>query len=73
MRYKLKQDENSHWYLILADSEKLFVRLLEDMENFYTNEEWGAAQESEETFEECFGDCRIDGPHNLTFTDPLEE
>ena len=58
-RFKLKQDEDCHWYLIIDNNEELFVRLLEE--------------EDYDTFGECFGDCRVDGPHNLTFTDPREE
>lgn len=58
-RWFIDQDDSCHWYLIKVEDKEEFSRLLEE-------EEYDA-------FEDRFCGNRIDGPHRLTFENPLEE
>lgn len=62
VRYCVVQDDDSHWYLIAADLRQQFDKCLDRCEESDVYDE----------FEKRYGDCRISGPHNLTFTNPLE-
>lgn len=58
-RWKLKQDDDCHWYLIKQDDDRLFDALV--------------TSEDECEFERIFGGMRTSGPHALTFERPMEE
>lgn len=62
-RLCLRQDEDSHWYLVPADRAAEFESLCEKA---YPDDEY-------EEFNERFESMRISGPQNLTFSDPKEE
>lgn len=62
MRFCLRQDDDSHWYLIEVSQAEWFGIALQRC----TKEQW-------DEFEDDFGDKRINGPHRVTFTDPTEE
>lgn len=56
-RYCLKQDEDSHWYLVPADS----------AEDFETERDKAYASDFFDNFEDEFGHLRIDSPFSITF------
>lgn len=61
--YCLVQDQDCHWYLILAS----------DKEWFYECEAKGEEDDYTQ-FNDEFGDKRIGGdPSNISFIDPLDE
>lgn len=60
-RYKLKTDQDSHWYLVPVEREAEFESLCEDA---YAKDEY-------ETFCQAFDGLRISGPYSLTFVDPV--
>ncbi len=74
MRWCLKQDNDSHWYCILLSESETFTDLLKQMGSFDIRNQatWKDEHIVVTMFEEQFGKFRIDGPHNLTFTGPLE-
>lgn len=57
-RWCLVQDDDTHWYLIPADDREEFFKWVSFSDD---HAGWRG------TF---FDDCRIDGPHVLTFTAP---
>lgn len=61
-RYILKQDEDSHWYLIPMECETDFETTCSEA---YRNDEF-------DDFESKFGEMRINGPHDLSFTNPCD-
>lgn len=61
-KYILKQDEDCHWYLIR----------IKDVDKFDSLCEYAYSEDDFEGFERMFSECRINGPHDLTFTDPRD-
>ena len=59
VRYRFITDGDSHWYLIPADLEDLFHKLLAEGEDDYYAEFCGR-----------FDEYRCDHPSNFTFIDP---
>lgn len=54
-RYRLIQDDAGHWYVIRKDQEREFAAWLE----------WESDDDDELTAH--FDQCRVDGPHSVTF------
>ncbi len=63
MRFRLIQDDSSHWYLIEDGQEN----------DFYDWERWVEAYCPKGYTGPEFDGNRIDGYHRLTFTDPKED
>ena len=61
-RFCLKQDDDSHWYLIPVKDVKKFDKLVEHGED----DDWN-------DFNKAFSEMRCNGPHTMTFTDPQED
>lgn len=61
-RYRLTKDDDGHTYLVPAERAEEFGELCDEA---YANDDFTA-------FENKFGKYRIDGAHNLTFTDPRD-
>lgn len=59
VRYKFRQDDDCHWYLIPEGLSALFVQM----------EENGEA-DCYASFNDRFGEYRCDSPCNFTFVDP---
>ena len=60
IRYCLLLDNDCHWYLVPSARKSEFDTLLGKAD---TDDKW-------DQFENTFGSMRINGPHDLTFTQP---
>lgn len=68
-RMRFIQDEDGHWYLILADQREVFDSLLRTCGRY-----WGIGKAAIDEFNKLFGDCRLGmSITNYTFTDVEEE
>lgn len=61
-RYVLERDEDSHWYLIPIDKQTEFQTLCSD----------ACESDDFDAFELEFGSMRINGPQDLSFTNPRD-
>ena len=61
-RYILKQDEDSHWYLIR----------IKDEDEFDSLSSYAYSEDDFEEFERMFSQCRINGPQDLSFIEPKD-
>jgi hypothetical protein len=64
-RFFLGQDEDTHWYKVPVSQRKYFEQWCEL--------EWEKAGEYAVNMKIDFEAMKVDGPHRMTFTDPVEE
>lgn len=57
-RWCLVQDNDCHWYLIREEQREEFNKWVSFSDDHAA---WNG---------EMFGECRVDGPHNITFAAP---
>lgn len=66
MKYKLANDDDGHWYIYPVNKKEEVVEYFRTMELYCLGE-----SDFEPQTPECMK--AIDGPHRLTFKDPIEE